>query len=146
MIINRMNRIVSSLFILFFSVVCSAAKIQRLDTLSLEELDEKSSSFIFFISQHCSICEKQMEILKKCDFHKKEIKIFLLGTSEEKLRKYAKRLKTPFSIFWSNSEVEKKFNFNKKTPSSFYMSNGQVITLAEGLINCENISAYTKNE
>jgi hypothetical protein len=109
--------------------------------VSLEKFDERQSGLFLFVSENCSICLKQLEVLKNCDSLHIEKKIFFTGIDEEKLRRHVKRLNLALPVYWSNAEIEKKVNFTSKTPSIFLSKLGKIHFSREGIMSCKELTA-----
>jgi hypothetical protein len=143
LIMNNFQKIFI-IWILSYSSLSFAIKVQRLDIISLERFEDHGKVLYFIISENCSVCTAQLEIIKDCHVPLIEIKLLLNGKSEEALRKYAKRMKSSRPVYWFNGEVEAKFNFKQRTPASYFFKDGRSILFAEGLVSCDKMVDFSK--
>lgn len=104
----------------------------------------KKSDFLvhLFITENCSVCNKQIEILTECIASDK-VAAYIEGTSEEKLRTYIKRKKIPFKTFHLNESAKKHFGFGKQSPSITLQFKEEMKKIV-GLQDCDQINSIIR--
>ncbi len=111
----------------------------RLDKIKVEDFDEIKHSIILFITEACSVCDRQVSVLKECS-EKKDVVVFLEGHHEEKLRRTVARKKLPFKTYLLSESFKKKLGFTHVSPAlRLKTSKGHVVL--PGLQTCETIKS-----
>ena len=136
------NKIFLSFFLLLLSFTSHAEILSRLDDFHTENILKPNFLVHLYITENCSVCNKQIETLKGC-MGPDKIAVYLEGTSEEKLRMYVRRKKIPFKTFHLTGSAKSLLKFGKESPSLSFKSEGLFKNL-HGFQNCEKISSYLK--
>lgn len=110
----------------------------RLDDFSSEDIKYQNYKAHLYITENCSVCASQIEILKSC-FENVEVAAYISG-NEEKLRTYIKRKKLPFKTFLLTDEVKNDLKFGKASPSISFITKDGMKNIV-GLQTCDQIKA-----
>lgn len=139
---KMIKKILLSFFLLILSFTGHAEILSRLDDFHTEDILRPNFLVHLYITENCSVCNKQIETLKGC-MGPDKIAVYLEGTSEEKLRMYVRRKKIPFKTFHLTGSAKSLLKFGKESPSLSFKSGGLFKNL-HGFQNCETISSYLK--
>ncbi len=115
-----------------------ANELARLDSFGIEEINSPDLLVNLYITENCSVCQKQVAIIKDCVAIEK-VAAFMEGPSEEKLRRYVKRKKLPFKTFHLTQNAKKDLGFGAASPSITLRGKGKTNNYV-GLQTCDQIS------
>ena len=111
----------------------------RLDKIKVEAFDENTPTVSLFITEACSVCDRQVSVLNQC-LEGKEVVAFLEGPQEEKLRRTVARKKIPFKTYLLNQSLKKRLGFANVSPALRIKTSKGFIVLS-GLQSCETIKS-----
>jgi len=120
-----------------FTQVINAQSLLRLDAFMIEDFPNNPQSVHLYISKNCSICHKQLAILKECSLGKGEVIVYMEGRTED-LRFYIKRNKIPFKSFSLTAEIKKILRFSNISPSLSFKQDEGYKNL-QGLQSCSHV-------
>jgi hypothetical protein len=135
----------ASLFL--FLLLCSCSQtptkdLVRLDQYGVEPAPEEQIRVNVFLTEACSICDRQVQVLKEC-IVAENVAAFLEGKNEDHLRKVLRRKKLPFATYFLTDSVKKTYGFSGRSPAlAIRTRNGHVFR--EGLQECEEIIRIIK--
>jgi hypothetical protein len=127
--------------LLVFSL--EASPLIRLDKVKVEEVALKEISTAVLISENCSVCEKQIVILKNCQSLGK-IAFFIEG-QEDRMRRLVRKKKIDSPTYLMNQDVREVFQFAESTPS-IRIKSRKKLQKKEGLTDCETLKQLSKAE
>lgn len=114
-------------------------EIVRLDKIKIEEFDTNKPTISLYITETCSVCDRQISILKQC-LGEEEIVAFLEGQHEEKLRRTVARKKIPFKTYLLNPSLKKQLGFPNVSPALRLRTSKGFVVLS-GLQACDSIKS-----
>jgi hypothetical protein len=119
-----------------------AQALTRLDSFSTDDNKRATAKVHLFMTQNCSVCQKQVETLRSC-LDSSMVAAYLDGLSEEKLMIYVKRKAIPFQTYQLNPASKSELKFGSVSPSLTFFSDGKVFN-QEGYMDCEQINKELK--
>ena len=119
-----------------------ALELTRLDSFGVEAISAQSTLVHLYVTENCSVCQQQVEVLKDC-VAPESVAAFIEGGSEEKLRNYVRRKKMPFKTYLLNSAAKQELGFGAASPSVTIKAKGKLTTY-EGLRTCDQIIHFIK--
>jgi hypothetical protein len=135
LLIHLLSIFISTLF---------AQDLVRLDDFGSLNLKESGTKVHLYISENCSVCQSQIDVLKDC-VPASKVHVYIEGKNEEKLRFYVKRKKVPFKTYLLTNPAKKYLGYKKASPAITYINQGKFKTI-EGLQNCKQIQKQLKDD
>ena len=127
------------LILILLSHPLYAEPLIRLDTVKTEDTNLQDFKIALHITENCSICDRQIAILKDCVLPVKT-GVFMEGDNEEIMRKIVRKKKIGMSVFNLTAEIKKYYAFNIKTPTIAIQTKMGLKT-HEGLMECQAIKS-----
>ncbi len=119
-----------------------ALELTRLDSFGIEKISAQSTLVHLYVTENCSVCQQQVEVLKNC-VAPESVVAFIDGGSEEKHRRYVRRKKLPFKTYLLNSAAKKELGFGTASPAVTIKAKGKLTTY-EGLRSCDQIIQFIR--
>lgn len=134
-------------FLIFFFLGISTAlsrELVRLDEFESLDLSREKTRAFLYITKDCSICAKQISILKECELSS-EVKVLIDGDSEEKLRFSVKRKKIPYKAYLLTKEFKEELKLENKSPQFILVKNDKTRAKLIGLKECDEVKLFLKS-
>lgn len=131
------------MFVILISLLhsnISATELERLDSIGSVALEKVDKQTFVYMTKDCSICHKQLKVLKKC-LPKDKISVLIDGANEQELRKYVFRKKFKVKTYFLFPGLKQKFKIGNESPQILFY-NKEIKKKLVGLHTCNQVKKY----